>query len=237
MKVILRENIDNVGKKGDIVNVAAGFGRNYLIPKKFAIEVTPTNMKMVEIEQQALKKRLEKDIASYQSLIEKVNQTALSFTRKATEKDMIFGSVSATDIKEELDKLDISVEKKKIMLDEPIKKLGDYVVPIKIFQDEKAEVKVKVIGDKKSKEEEEKTKEAAPVEKKEEAGDVEKEKKEDIPVEKKDETKKATPVEKKEKAVVQEEESKEDVPKGKEEKEPPPAKKEDHIMKKEKGGK
>lgn len=144
MKIILKENIENLGKKGDIVEVAAGYGRNYLIPKNLALEVTPSNMKMIEMQQKALRKRLEKEIASSQKMIEQLNQVSLTFERKAGDKDVIFGSVSAGDIREALAGLGFEVEKKKIVLDEPIKRLGHYTVPVKIFHDQKAEIKVEV---------------------------------------------------------------------------------------------
>ena len=145
MKVILKQDVENVGKRGDIINVAPGFGRNYLIPKKLAAAVTASNLKMVEIEHQALKKRLEKERLSYQDLIQKLNDVTLQFSRKAGEKDMIFGSVSLTDIKDGLDKLGFEVDKKKIVFDEPIKRLGRYTVVVKVFHDDKAEIKVDVI--------------------------------------------------------------------------------------------
>lgn len=144
MKIILRENIENLGKKGDIVNVAAGYGRNYLIPKKMALEITPTNTKMIEIEQQALKKGLEKEMETYQTLIEQLNEVSLTFKRKAGEKDSIFGSVSTGDIKDALSNLNFNIEKKKILLPDPIKKLGNYKVPIKIFHDQTAEISLEV---------------------------------------------------------------------------------------------
>jgi large subunit ribosomal protein L9 len=145
MKVILKHDVDNVGKRGDIVNVAPGFGRNYLIPKKLAMAVTSSNLKMVEIERQALKKRLEKERLSYQDQIAKLNAVTLRFTRKAGEKDMIFGSVSLADIKGALDELGFEVDKKKIVFDEPIKRLGHYTVPIKVFHEDKAEIGVEVV--------------------------------------------------------------------------------------------
>jgi len=145
MKVILKQDVENVGKRGDVVNVAPGFGRNYLIPKKLAAVVTASNLKMVEIDRQALKKRLEKERLSYQDVIQNLNQVSLRFVRKAGEKDMIFGSVSLTDIKDELDKLGFDIDKKKIVFDEPIKRLGHYTVPIKVFHEDKAEVKVDIV--------------------------------------------------------------------------------------------
>lgn len=145
MKIILKENIENLGSKGDIVNVAAGYGRNYLLPKKLALKVTSSNMKMIEMEQAALKKNLEKARISYKGAIQKLNEVSLSFVRKAGEKDTIFGSVSVADIKEELDKLGFEIEKKKILLKEPIKRIGDFTVPIKVFLDDIAEIKIQVI--------------------------------------------------------------------------------------------
>ena len=144
MKIILRDNIENLGKKGDIVNVAAGYGRNYLIPKKMALEITPTNSKMIEIEQRALRKGLEKEMETYQTLIEQLNEVSLTFERKAGDKDSIFGSVSSTDIKDALSNLNFDIEKKKILLHDPIKKLGNYKVPIKIFHDQIAEISLEV---------------------------------------------------------------------------------------------
>ncbi len=147
MKVILKQDVDNVGKRGDIVNVAPGFGRNYLIPKKMAAAVTASNLRMVEIEHQALKKRLEKERLSYQDLIQKLNAVSLRFSRKAGEKDMIFGSVSLTDIKDALQQLGFEVDKKKIVLEEPIKRLGRYTIPVKVFHEDQAEVKLEVVRD------------------------------------------------------------------------------------------
>jgi large subunit ribosomal protein L9 len=145
MRVILQENIESLGKKGDIVSVAKGYGRNYLIPKRMAIEVTSRNMKMIAIEQKALQKGFEKEKASYQELLDRLNTTTISFMRKTSEKDIIFGSVSSTDIRDALENLGFEVEKKKILLDEPIKRLGNYTVPIKVFHEERAMVKLEVV--------------------------------------------------------------------------------------------
>ncbi len=147
MKVILKQDVENVGRKGDIVTVAAGFGRNFLLPRKLALAVSPSNMKMIGIEQTALKKKVEQERLSFQDLIQRLNQVTLSFVRKAGEKDHIFGSVSAGDIKEAMDKLGFDIDKKKIVLDEPLKRLGNYNVPIKIYHDDRAEIKVHVVKD------------------------------------------------------------------------------------------
>ncbi|MEN6310216.1 MAG: 50S ribosomal protein L9 [Acidobacteriota bacterium] len=153
MKVILKQDVDKLGHRGDIVNVAPGFGRNYLIPRKLALAVTASNVKMIEIERQALKKKVEQERQSFQGLIQKLKEVSLTFPRRAGEKDVIFGSVSAADIKEALDKLGFEVDKKKIQLDEPIKRLGHFTVAIKIYQDDKAEVKIAVVKDEKAEDE------------------------------------------------------------------------------------
>lgn len=145
MKVILKQDVENLGRRGDVVDVAPGYGRNYLIPKRLALEVTSSNIKMIEIERQALQKKLEKERSSYQEQIQKLNQMTLSFQRKSGEKDVIFGSVSSSDIKDALHELGFDVDKKKILLEEPIKRLGNYTVPVKIFHDDLAEIKVEVV--------------------------------------------------------------------------------------------
>lgn len=145
MKIILLENVEKVGRKGDILEVAPGFARNYLIPRKLAMEVTPGNLKSVEMQQKSLKKKLEKERLSYQELIKQLNQVTLTFVRKSSEKDVIFGSVSAADIQEELARQGFNIDRKKIMLEEPIKRLGTFSVPVKVYQEDRAEIKVVVV--------------------------------------------------------------------------------------------
>jgi large subunit ribosomal protein L9 len=145
MKVILKQDVDKLGHKGDVINVAPGYGRNYLLPRKLALEVTASNVKMIEIERAALKKKVETERKSFQGLIEKLNQTELVFARRAGDKDVIFGSVSSGDIRDELVKRGLDVDKKKIILDEPIKRLGNFTVPVKVYHDDRAAVKVFVV--------------------------------------------------------------------------------------------
>jgi large subunit ribosomal protein L9 len=216
MKIILKRDVENLGRKGDTVEVAPGYGRNYLIPKKLALEITPSNLKMIEIERQALKKKSEQERLSFTDLIQKLNEVSLSFIRKAGDKDVIFGSVSSSDIREELGKLGFEIDKKKILLDEPIKRLGNYTVPIKVYYDDRAEIKVEVVREEEAKEEkkvkieEAKREEVMEEEKaetkkeiKEEAKETEEEKKEELKEEKK--------VEIKAEAEKKKEEAKEDV--------------------------
>ncbi len=145
MKIILLENVEKVGRKGDILEVAPGFARNYLIPRKLALEVTPGNLKSVEMQQKALRNKLEKERMTYQELIRQLNQVTLTFVRKSSEKDVIFGSVSAADIQEELSRLGFDIDRKKIVLEEPIKRLGTFSVPIKVYHEDRAEIKVNVV--------------------------------------------------------------------------------------------
>ena len=144
MRVILKQDVEKLGRRGDVVNVAPGFGRNYLIPRKMALAVTATNMKTIEIERQALKKKLEAERKTFQTLVEKLNEVTLTFTRRAGDKDVIFGSVSSGDIRDGLAGLGYDIDKKKILLDEPIKRLGNFAVPVKISMDDRAEVKIVV---------------------------------------------------------------------------------------------
>lgn len=145
MRVILKQDVEKVGRKGDVVNVTAGYGRNYLLPKKLAIEVTASNLKMIGIEQAALKKKVEQERLSFRGLIEKLNAETLTFTRRSGEKDVIFGSVSSADIRDELVKRGYDIDKKKIVLDDPIKRLGNFTVSVKVFHDDRAELKVVVV--------------------------------------------------------------------------------------------
>jgi len=147
MKVILKQDVENVGRKGDLVNVAPGYGRNYLLPRKLALVVTASNLKMIEIEQAALKKKVEQERQTFQSTIQKLNQVSLSFSRKTGEKDHIFGSVTAGDIKDALDAQGFEIDKKRIVLPEPLKRLGNYTVAIKVYHDDKAEISVAIVAE------------------------------------------------------------------------------------------
>jgi len=153
MRVILKQDVEKVGRKGDVINVSNGYGRNFLLPKKLAIEVTPSNLKMIEIERTSLKKKVERERLSFQGLIEKLNQMTLSFARRSGDKDVIFGSVSSGDIRDELAKLGFDIDKKKVLLDEPIKRLGNFTVRIKVYQDDRAEVRIVVLKEEAGEEE------------------------------------------------------------------------------------
>ncbi|MFO7866400.1 MAG: 50S ribosomal protein L9 [Candidatus Aminicenantes bacterium] len=156
MKLLLKENIESLGKKGDIVDVSPGYGRNYLLPKNMAVKVTASNSKMIEIEQKALQKGLEKEIQSHQEVIGRLNQAELFFVRKADEKNTLFGSVNSADIKSELEQKGFDFDKRRILLEEPIKKVGDFKVPVKVFQEYQGEITVHVRGEEEPEEKAEK---------------------------------------------------------------------------------
>ena len=144
MKVILKQDVENLGRRGDVVTVSPGYGRNFLIPHRLAAEVTASNVKTIELEKKVLFKKNEQERQSYRDLIDRLNAVSLTFVRKAGEKDHIFGSVSAGDIKEALAGLGFELDKKKIGLEEPLKRLGRYTVPVKVYHDDKAEIRVEI---------------------------------------------------------------------------------------------
>ena len=145
MKVILKQDVEKLGRRGDVVNVAPGFGRNYLIPRKMALAVTADQHQDDRDRAPGPEEEGRRSSASpSRSLVQKLNEVSLTFTRRAGEKDVIFGSVSAGDVKEALDGLGYDIDKKKILLDEPIKRLGNFTVPVKISTDDRAEVKIVV---------------------------------------------------------------------------------------------
>jgi len=144
MKVILKQDVEKLGKTGDIVKVAPGYGRNYLIPRKFAVVATPGNIKAVEIEKLALAKRdqREKDAASL--LAQEMVKITISVKRKTGEEGVLYGSVTALDIADFLATRKIEIDKRKIQLDEPIKAIGEFQVPIRLHREVTVPIKVVV---------------------------------------------------------------------------------------------
>ncbi|MEW6455749.1 MAG: 50S ribosomal protein L9 [Acidobacteriota bacterium] len=142
---MLKEDIENLGKKGDVLEVKAGYGRNYLIPKKLAIEITDSNMALIESEKKKIQKRIEMEKINAIGLAEKLNNINLKIYKKGGERDMIFGSVTVSDIKNSLEEQGIEIDRKKIILLEPIKRIGIYSIPIKILPEIKAEIKLEVL--------------------------------------------------------------------------------------------
>ena len=144
MEVILREDIDKLGRRGEVVKVAEGYGRNYLLPRGLAMPVTDANRAVIEREKKVHEARTAKEKAEFVSLAERLNGMRFVAPRKVGEHDLLYGSVTAGDIAEYLKTKGIDIDKRKIQLDEPIKRLGDYEVKIKLHPEVTATLKVLV---------------------------------------------------------------------------------------------
>jgi large subunit ribosomal protein L9 len=144
MEVILREDIDTLGGRGEVVKVAAGYARNFLLPKRLAVAATDSNRKIVEQEKQAHLRRDAKEAGEAQELAKLVGAVTITISRKAGEGDHLFGSVTAGDIADALTAQKFTIERRKIQLDEPIRSLGEHKVAIKLHKDVTAEITVNV---------------------------------------------------------------------------------------------
>ncbi len=144
MKVILMQHIEKLGAKGDLVNVKRGYARNYLIPRGFAIYATPYNMKKLEEIRKIAKAEEATRLEELKNLAAKINGTTLSFTRKTDEQGNLYGSVSDTDIVNELNSKGLQVHKFAVQLDKHIKELGVFDIELKLHKDVEARIKVEV---------------------------------------------------------------------------------------------
>lgn len=144
MKVILLEDVSNVGKMGQTVSVKDGYARNYLIPRKLAIPATPKNLKAQEHNLRSVEVRRSKMLSSAQALADRIGQVSLLFTRKSGESGRLFGSVTNIDLAAALEEKGLPVDRKNIILEEPIKELGDFEVAVKLHSDVSATLKVRV---------------------------------------------------------------------------------------------
>ena len=142
MEVILKEDVTKLGSRGDVVRVAEGYGRNYLLPKKLAIEATPANRAVIEQMKAAAVRRVVREKGDAEKLAELLAGVSLSFTRKSGEHDLLFGSVTSADIARELEQKSFNIDRRKIHLDEPLKHVGEFNVPIKLHKDVTAQVRV-----------------------------------------------------------------------------------------------
>lgn len=145
MEVILREEVENLGRRGDLVKVAPGYARNFLLPKRLAVAATESNKKIVEQERQAHLRREAKEISEAQDLAKMMSSASVTIAQKAGENDHLFGSVTAGDIAAALEKQGYNIERKKVHLDEPIKQLGDHKVSIRLHREVTIEVPVHVV--------------------------------------------------------------------------------------------
>ena len=144
MQIILQEDIEKLGHRGDVVTVKPGYARNFLLPRKLAIEASTGNMKALERIRTALAKKTATELDAAQKQAELLGVVALKFTRKTGENDQMFGSVTTADIADGLAKENFKIDKRQVQLSEPIKALGEYSVTVKVFREVTAQVHVNV---------------------------------------------------------------------------------------------
>lgn len=142
MEVILKEDVSKLGARGDVVRVTDGYGRNYLLPRKLAIEATAGNKAVIEQMKAASVRRSAKEKSQAQDLAKQFDGVSVSFQRRSGEHDQLFGSVTSSDIADALAKKGLDVDRRKIQLHESLKTLGEFTVPIKLHKDVTAHFKV-----------------------------------------------------------------------------------------------
>ena len=135
MEVILRQDVDKLGTRGQVVKVADGYARNYLLPKRLAVPATPANKKIVEQERQAQLRREAREKTEAEELARLLAGLSITIARKAGEHDQLFGSVTPQDISDALAQRSFNIDRRKIQLEEPIKQLGEYQVPIRLHRE------------------------------------------------------------------------------------------------------
>jgi large subunit ribosomal protein L9 len=144
MEVILKEDVPKLGHRGEVVKVAEGYGRNYLLPHKLAIEATAANRAVIEQMKQSAVRKSAVEKADSEALAKQLEGVTLAFQRKAGEKDHLFGSVTSSDIAEALERQGFNIDRRKIQLHESLKSLGEFDVPIKLHRDVTTRIKVTV---------------------------------------------------------------------------------------------
>ena len=147
MEVILKEDVAKLGHRGDVVKVAEGYGRNYLLPRKLAIEATAGNKAVIEQMKQSAVRRTAIEKADSEALSKQLEAVTLTFARKAGEKDHLFGSVTSADIAQQLEAKGFTIDRRKVQLDEPLKQVGEFHIPVKLHREVTAHVAVTVKGE------------------------------------------------------------------------------------------
>jgi large subunit ribosomal protein L9 len=147
MEVILKEDVVNLGHRGDVVKVADGYGRNFLLPRKLALQATTANKAVIEQMKASAARRSATEKVQAEELLTKLEPVVLTFTRKSGESGQLFGSVTSADIAAELATRGFEIDRRKISLNEPIKALGNHEVAVRLHREVTAHVKVKVMGD------------------------------------------------------------------------------------------
>ena len=146
-QVLLREDIDNLGARGEIVRVKAGYARNYLLPRKLAVEATANNVRQIEGERAALVKREAKERSTAGAQADQLRNLTLKFERKVGEAGVLYGSVTSMDIAHALKEQGYEIDRRRIVLREPIKRFGNYEVPLRLHREVTVELPVKVLGE------------------------------------------------------------------------------------------
>jgi len=147
VKIVLREEVENLGRRGQVVNVAAGYARNYLLPKGLALEATPGNLKVLEQQRRVWALRESQEIEAARALAGQLAALELSCVKKAGESGTLYGSVTSTEIAELLAQKGIEVDRRRIVLDESIKTVGTHDVSIKLHREVVGRFKVEVVGE------------------------------------------------------------------------------------------
>ena len=147
MEVILRQHVDNLGRRGEIVKVADGYARNYLLPRKLALLATEGNKKVIERERVKFEAKEAEEKKVAEAIGERINSVEVEISRKVGETEALYGSVTSADIAEALHAKGLELDKRKIVLQEPIKKLGEFDIPVKLHRDLTTHVKVKVVAE------------------------------------------------------------------------------------------
>ena len=146
MEVILREHVENLGRRGEVVKVADGYARNFLLPRKLALPATPANMKVVERQRKIVEAQEAAERQDAESLAARITQVELTMARRVGEHETLYGSVTTADIADGLAEKGFEIDKRKIHLAEPIKQLGEVSVPVKLHRDVTAQVRVTVVA-------------------------------------------------------------------------------------------
>ncbi len=147
MELILKKTIDNLGEEGDVVTVKPGFGRNYLVPQHLAVPANKANLATLEIQKDAIEARKEAQKADSEGLAKKLSGVTISIGKRVGEEDKLYGSVTSGDIAEKLAEVGINLDKRKILMDEPIKTIGEFMVSVKVGYQVNSEVKVEVVAE------------------------------------------------------------------------------------------
>ena len=142
MEVILKEDVVKLGSRGDVVKVAEGYGRNFLLPRKLAIEASAGNKKVIDQMRAAAVRRSAKEKTQAEELSTQFDGLSVSFQRKSGENDQLFGSVTSGDIADALEKKAFNIDRRKIQLHEPLKTVGEFTIPVKLHKDVTAHLKV-----------------------------------------------------------------------------------------------